>query len=106
MVINMNKVRFLTSLIDWVVSLVEIILGLRIVLVFLGARSQAWFTQWVYETSDQLLRPFAGMFETADVRGGFTLDFTALFALIIYAIVGYLLQELVLTISVRSSKRK
>jgi len=97
--------RLILSLINIVLAVVEIIIGLRIVLEFFGASSSASFVTWIYETSRPLLRPFFGIFPSTTLEGVFTIDFTALFALIIYALAGYLLETIVYEVS-RFSNRK
>ena len=39
--------------------------------------------------------PFVGMFPTPGIQGGFVLEFSALFAIVAYAIAGYLLVEII-----------
>ncbi|MEX0930174.1 MAG: YggT family protein [Candidatus Paceibacterota bacterium] len=85
----------LIRLISIVVSLVEIFLGLRLILKLLGANPNAGFVSWVYNTSEPLLVPFRGMFPAPAVEAGFILEFSTLFAILIYALVGWLLMELV-----------
>jgi hypothetical protein len=40
------------------------------------------------------MAPFRGIFPTAHIGNGYTLDFSAIFAMVVYAIVGYLLVSL------------
>lgn len=82
-------------LINLVIGLVEGILALRVILRLFGASSSVPFVSWVYDTSSELMAPFAGIFPTASVSPGFAIDFSALFAMIVYAIIGYLLKLLV-----------
>lgn len=86
---------FLTTLIQAVVGIIESLISLRVLLKFLGANQVAPFVRWVYETTQPLLRPFEGMFPTPRVEGGFVLEFSALFAIVAYAIAGYLLIEII-----------
>lgn len=85
-----NTILFL---INFVVGIVEALLGVRILLKLLGANPAAPFVNWVYVTSNQLITPFQGMFPSPVLEGGFVLEFSAIFALIVYAFVGYLLTE-------------
>lgn len=87
--------NFLLSLVDVVVTLVEASLALRIILKLFAASRTAPFVQWVYETTEPLLAPFSGMFPSPSVSGGMVLEFSALFALIVYAFVGYLITQIV-----------
>lgn len=82
-------------LIDFVISIVEGLIGLRVILKLFGAFSGAPFVNWVYETTNPLLQPFSGMFPSPRIEGRFVIEFSALFALIIYALAGYLLTAFV-----------
>ncbi len=85
---------FLSEVATWLFGLVELGLAFRFVLKLLGARSTAPVVAWVYETTEPLLQPFLLAFPTPSVRGGFSLEFTTLFAIFTYAFIGYLVQEL------------
>lgn len=78
------------------ISLMEGIVGLRVILKLMGASTAAPFVRWVYDTSKPLLYPFEGMFPSSQIGGvPFTIEFSALFALFVYVFIGYALQELV-----------
>lgn len=85
---------FLRSLVNGILSLVEILISIRIILKLFGASTTAPFVRWVYETSAPLLEPFIGMFPSPNLSGGFVLEFSAIFGLLVYAFVGYALLEL------------
>lgn len=88
----------LVKVVNIIVSIVQIILGLYIVLKLFGA-SLVPFVKWVYYLSHPLLRPFAGIFKPIPLGGHFVLDLSALFALLVYSAVGYLLIKLAAMIS-------
>ncbi len=94
------------SLLNFVVALAEILLGLRILLRLLAANPATPFVNWIYDMSEPLLAPFANMFPSPTLEEGAVLDFSAIFAVIIYALIGYLLVELVNTIEQRSVEVK
>ncbi|WP_226037902.1 YggT family protein [Aquibacillus saliphilus] len=85
-------------LINIVIGIAQLILGLRIVLKLFGANKSAPFVQWIYDTSAPLLYPFEGIFPTTNIDGTFLIEFPALFAVIIYTIIGYALTRLVLMV--------
>lgn len=85
--------QILASLFNFITGLVELLLSLRIVLKLFNASTAAPFTRWVYETTSPLLAPFQGMFPSPELSGGFELEFSAIFALMVYAFVGYLIVE-------------
>lgn len=89
----MFTTRIIFRLIDAVLGFVEILIALRILLKFLGANSATPFVSWVYETSRPLLAPFLGMFPSPIITGGFVVEISALFALIVYGFVASLIEE-------------
>lgn len=97
--------RILSVLINFLFAIIGFLLGLRIILRFFGANPNTPFVQWVYESSDSLLAPFAGIFPVTRIEGGFVIDFPAVFAVIIYAFLGYLILEAVSFIAYRSEER-
>lgn len=86
--------QILVSMVNFIVSLVELLLVLRITLKLFAASTVAPFVQWVYETTEPLLAPFAGMFPSPRLTDGFVIEFSALFALMVYAFVGYLFVDM------------
>ncbi len=102
----MITANILSYLINLTISLVELALGLRLILRLFGANPATPFVQWVYDTSAPLLDPFRGIFPTRVLEGGFVFEFTTLFAMIIYALLGYFLIELVDLPTREISKRK
>lgn len=97
--------RVIFFLVNLVFTIIGFLLGLKILLRFFGANPSTPFVQWIYESSDSLLAPFAGIFPVTRLEGGFIIDFPAIFAVIVYAFVGYLIVEVVEIISVRSEER-
>lgn len=91
----MARGLLLQRLIDFFVGLAVIILGLRVLFRLFGANASAGFVEWVYDASDVLLAPFRGIFPVAEIDPGNVLDFPALFAILMYAILGYILSWLV-----------
>src|SRR3989338_9471070 len=90
--------QLIALLINIVTNLVEGLLGLRIILKLFGASTVAPFVRWIYETTQPLLAPFIGMFPSPKLSEGFVIEFSALFALIVYAFIGFLATELLDTL--------
>lgn len=80
--------RFIAGLINFFVAIAEIFLGLRVLLRLFGANSSNAFVQWVYDSSSVLLQPFRGIFPTAEVAPGSVVDFSALFVMLVYGLIG------------------
>lgn len=81
----------LTKVIYAAFGLAELILGLRFILKLFGANGGNDFVNWVYETSAAVLDPFRGIFPTQVFKSTFVIEFSTLFAIIIYALIAMLL---------------
>jgi uncharacterized protein YggT (Ycf19 family) len=81
----------LTKVIYAAFGLAELILGLRFILKLFGANGGNDFVNWVYETSAAVLDPFRGIFPTEVFKSAFVIEFSTLFAIIIYALIAMLL---------------
>jgi uncharacterized protein YggT (Ycf19 family) len=66
-----------------------IVLSLRVFLLAFSANRGAGFVDFIYRTSADYLQPFRGIFPTKNVGETGYLDISALFAIIIYALVGW-----------------
>ena len=88
-----------------VVSIVEVFLGLRLILKLFGASADAEFVRWMYDNTAELVAPFRGMFETAAIEQQYVLEFSTLFAMIIYGLAGYFLYEIVYEVSQRANRK-
>ena len=84
----------LPKLIQLIFFLISAVLVLRIIFRLFAANPNATFVHWVYITSGTLLEPFRGIFIPAAIGHGYVLDFTALIALLIYALLGAFLAYL------------
>lgn len=98
--------RLLRDLANFIVGLIEILLISRFFLKFLGANAASSVVAWLYDTTTPLLQPFLLAFPTPSVRGGFTLEFTTLFAMFAYAFAGYLIQEVLEIIDSREVRTR
>lgn len=88
---------FIIWLTNFVIGVIEFLIGLRIILKLLGV-GLAPFVQWVYQTSQPLLNPFEGMFPTTRIAGTAptsVLEFSAVFGFLVYAFIGFLLVEII-----------
>lgn len=89
--------KLINNLFALTFGLVETILTFRFILKLLGASSRAPIVNWIYETSEPLLRPFLFAFPHPNIQG-YVLEFTTLFAIFVYAVIAYVLQEVLMTI--------
>jgi hypothetical protein len=72
------------------VTVVEVVLGLRFILKLFGANSANGFVSWVYEMSSTLLAPFRGIFPVQVFENQYVLEFSTLFAMLVYMLFGLL----------------
>lgn len=90
----------LAGIISAIVGFIELLIGLRFVFLLVGANPASGFVNWVYDWSTPLVAPFAGIFgQNATITGqgavvASVFDWTALIALVVYALVGGLLVRL------------
>lgn len=102
------RVRNLTSnLLYGLISLVEAFLALRFILKLFGANAGNAFVEWAYEMSSVLLEPFRGIFPTTVFKSSFVIEFSTLFAMVIYGVVALLvfaLIDMLVGVTVKSKK--
>jgi uncharacterized protein YggT (Ycf19 family) len=78
-------------------SLIELVIGLRILLLLLAAREGNDIVQFVYNVSEIFVAPFRGILRIDEIQAGVSaLDFGAL-----VAIVGWFILELIVVAVVR-----
>jgi uncharacterized protein YggT (Ycf19 family) len=83
----------LTQLIYWIFGLVEALILIRFVLKALGANPSAGFAQFIYGITAPLVAPFINLFGNPQTQGS-VLELNSIVALIVYALVAYLLAKL------------
>jgi len=84
----------IARIIDLFIAIIEALLGLRLVLHFLGAGSGNAFMAWLDGVTGQMVAPFAGIFPTWNF-GGFSVELSTVFAMIAYAVIGWIIVRLV-----------
>lgn len=83
------------NLVNFFVGIVEVFLGLRFILRLFSANPSNGFVSWIYEMSGELLQPFRGIFPTTEIAEGIVIEFSTLFAMLIYALFGMLVIYLI-----------
>jgi YggT family protein len=78
-----------------VLAVVEGLLAIRFVLKLLAANPQAGFAQLIYGVTDPLHAPFAGLLTNPTSASANKLEITALVAMAVYALLGWLLVKVV-----------
>lgn len=89
-----ETVSVIIKVINVLISIVQIIIGLGIVLKLFNANLVP-FVKWVYGLETPLIAPFKGIFNPAELAPHYLLDLSAVFALIVYSVIGYTLIKLI-----------
>lgn len=79
--------RLVLGLINFFLAVAEVFLGVRVLLRFFAANPDNGFVQWVYNSSGVLMQPFRGIFPTEVIGKNHVVDFSALFAMVVYGLV-------------------
>lgn len=92
----MNKTpRIILGFIHIVLWVVETFLTLRFILRLFDANTSAPFVNFIYNSTGPLLQPFRGIFPSPVLQQGFIVEFSTLFAIIIYSLISYLIIALI-----------
>jgi uncharacterized protein YggT (Ycf19 family) len=87
-----------------VVILDLVLLILAFSLRLFGASTDAEFTRWVYRSVERIMEPFRGIFPSTAVGGESVVDFSLLFAMIVYSVLALALHTLVVWLADRHAR--
>jgi hypothetical protein len=87
--------RLILKLLYAATSLIEGLIIVRILLSILARNSSHTVIRWVNDTSTMFIAPFEGIVPSVLVIDNLEIALTPLIALVFYAIVGFVLSELV-----------
>lgn len=89
-----KKAIFRTYQVIWyILGIIEVVLASRVFLKLLGAYSGSGFTAFIYALSNPFALPFAGILRTSQTSSS-VIEWSALIAMIVYAVVAYGIVEL------------
>ncbi|EKE11665.1 MAG: hypothetical protein ACD_15C00042G0007 [uncultured bacterium] len=80
------------ALVNILFGVLEFLLLFRFVFKFFAVNPDTPFVAWIYRTSAPLVSPFAGILPDLKL-GRFVVDFSTLFALIVYTLIAYLILQ-------------
>lgn len=83
-----------------------IVLGFRIFLLVFSANASTPFVEFIYKTSADYMNPFRGIFPTKPVSETGYLDIAAVFAIIMYMLIGWGFAELIQFVQQKIDKSK
>jgi YggT family protein len=96
-----RNIAFTLSQLIWLfVGIVMGLIGLRVLLMFIGANPASAFANMVYGLTDIFLWPFFGLTATPSFNG-MVLDIPAIIALFVYALLAWVLVKIVFVILYR-----
>jgi hypothetical protein len=75
-----------SQIVDYVFCVVYALLGMRLFLGLLAARSGAGFVQFMRAVTDPLYGPFRGILPSPTAEGGYTLAMPIVMAILVYAL--------------------
>jgi len=90
----------LARVVWFVFGAIEILIAIRFVLTLLGANAEAGFVKLIYTVSDVFMAPFNAIFSTGRVSGA-TIEWSALVAIAVYALIAWGLVALIGVVSPR-----
>lgn len=86
---------FVGRLINAIIGVIELILLIRLVLELFGANPGSPFVAWAYSVSGAFIGPFIGAFPGIYLTPSSMLDIVAILAMVAYALLGWLIIELI-----------
>jgi uncharacterized protein YggT (Ycf19 family) len=108
---SFNPARRAMELTYLVFGIIEGLLLIRLVLKLLGANPQAGFSTFIYGLTDVFMAPFRNLLPTVGGSSGAVLETSVVIALIVYALIAWVLARLIaivffrnVTVSQRSSR--
>lgn len=91
----------MSNLVYILTVVVESLLVFRAVFKLFGASLTTSIVQLLYQVTDPLVRPFLAIFHVAHA-GSYLIDWPTIVALFAYGVLGFILTELVHTLTVRT----
>ncbi len=82
------------------------LIGLRVLLRLIVANPANTFADFIYDVTGIFLRPFFGLTSTPTTTDGMALEISSLIAMIVYALVAYIIVKLIYVLFSKSSARK
>jgi len=86
---------WISGFISLVIGIIAILIAIRVVLKLLAANTESGFTQFIYNVTGPLVRPFLNIFGTPAADNGAVFETSSILAIAIYLLVGWLLTKLV-----------
>lgn len=92
----------LMNIVYFIFGVIEALLAIRFVLLLLGANPDAGFSQLIYALSAPFMTPFQAVFGDTVMRG-VVFEWSALLAILVYALLAWGIASLITAVSPRSA---
>lgn len=73
---------------------IEALIGIRVILLLIGANPASWFAAFVYQVSELFLWPFRNIVANPTF-GNYVLEITSLIAMVVYPLIGWAIVRLI-----------
>jgi hypothetical protein len=93
-VVAVPRYTRLVAFIYLIFGTLEALIAIRVVLKLLAANPQAGFTSFMYDLTAPFIAPFNGIFATPQSNGS-VLEFSSLLAIVVYALLAYLIVRII-----------
>jgi hypothetical protein len=100
---NYYPALFVERVVNAIIGIIELVLALRVILELFGANPGSEFVAWLYTLTAALIGPFTGAFAPLGLGNETVVDVVAILAMIAYAVLGWLISELLSFISVSTA---
>lgn len=87
----------------FVCGVIDVLIAVRFVLLLLGANVEAGFVRIIYGASSIFMAPFIAIFRSQRVTTGSTVEWSALVAIAVYALIAWGIVSLILAVNPRRS---
>lgn len=101
-----NNIARVNQLIWLLFGIIIGLIAIRIVLKLIAANPGAGFAQFIYSISDIFLAPFFGLTATPATATGAVFELSSLIAIVVYALVAWVITLLVRTLFTKSRVQK
>ena len=94
----------LSRLVYLVTGVIDSLIGVRVLLKLIAANPDNTFAALIYRVTDWMLRPFASLITNPSI-GNSVVEITSIIAMLVYALIGWLLVQFIWIVLFRSNTR-
>jgi hypothetical protein len=100
-----GEISRLAAIVWFAFGILEGLLALRFILKLIAANPNSGFAQFIYGITDLFMLPFMGLTATPSTSGGIVLEIPTLVAIIVYALLAWVIVKLIWLLLYRPSAR-